>query len=175
MSTATFALVPTLLAQLAGCFGVSYSYFEAETRPLQALAQREWITAEDEADGRLRIQHYPFQDGQLIPHFREKWRPLAGGAWEQSIAGPDGAVRYSCAARLTANQGRCWLLSTPKPRRDDGRADYSIFDREVTVQVTAAGWVQSERNDKRDEGGAMIANELGWNAYVRKGDDRCPR
>ncbi len=73
------------------------------------------------------------------------------------------------------NEWRCRVVAAPKPRRDTGRDDYAVIDREISLQVTAAGWVQSERNDKRDQGGRLVANELGWNAYARLGEEQCPR
>jgi hypothetical protein len=89
------------------------------------------------------------------------------------VLASDGGERYHCSARFLQNSWHCAVAGTPQPRRDTGRTDYTVLDRDSTVQITGDGWVQSERNGKRDDTGRLVATELGWNAYTRVGDERC--
>lgn len=162
------------LRQMTGCFDVSYRYLEDGDHAATVLAQRERIVLVSEGEIGVKLQHYFLQNGEFVKHWREEWMPLGGGAYRQSIFGPDGSLRYACEARFSHSQWRCVTPSAPKPRRDEARGDYQWLDRDATLQITPEGFAVSERNEKRDNAGNLVSNETGWNEYTKLSEDLCP-
>jgi hypothetical protein len=65
----------------------------------------------------------------------------------------------------------------PLPRREFAkRSDYNVLRRLNRHEITPNGWVHEQNNDKilrTDAGDKMIAQERGWNPYVRVESSRC--
>lgn len=162
-----------VLKHLEGCFEVSYRFVEdgAHDKDIRGDLYEE-ITLE-EREGAYAFQHYGIFKGRRIKHWREEWRRNPDGSFTQTVIGPFKNFRYACTARFEFNQWRCRTPGAPKPQRDRDRTDYQTLDRENTLQITPAGWVQSENNVKRTAAGAGVANELGWNEYRRVDPSTC--
>ena len=126
-----------------------------------------------EANDIYSLQHVGIHEGQEMKHWREDWRDVGLGHWEQRVFGPSGGLRYQCVGKMEFNSLRCASSGAPKPLRDTNRTDYDVLDRETTLQFTSKGWIQAERNYKRPKLGLPVSNEVGWIEYVRVEEKLC--
>jgi hypothetical protein len=167
-----FADLPQHIKNLTGCFKVDYRYYEDGKYNSQILGATERLDL-SEKDGIYSLQHMAFFEGQAATHFREDWKEIGLGHWEQRIYGPDGSFRYQCVGKLELNQLTCSSDGAPKPRRDKDRKDYDVLDRVTTLQITDKGWAQVEINKKRTNAGTVVAKEVGWLEFVRTDEKNC--
>ncbi len=164
---------PAQVKNLSGCFAVSYRFVEDGVFDKEITGTFEEVQFEARADGSFFLQHYGIMAGEKNKHFAEVWAPTADGKWHQTILSPFGAFRYECTAPFVFNQYLCSVKDAPKPNRDRNRTDYETLDREIALQVTPAGWTQSENNIKRDAAKRFVSNELGWIEYRRTDVKNC--
>jgi len=162
-----------LIQKMAGCFAVSYRFVEDGTHDVDIHGSFEEIENTRAADGALIFQHAGILNNKKFRHLKEEWRALPGDFWEQKVFGPSGAFRYECHGRFENGQLRCLAPASPKPVRDRERKDYATLDRENTIQITDKGWVQSERNIKRDAQGLEVSREVGWVEYRKSEKANC--
>jgi hypothetical protein len=173
LGVADAAEAPEPLKHLAGCFEVTYRFVEDGVHDKEIKGDIfEEITVAA-VDGGWAFQHWGVFKGQRIKHWREQWRREGDGSFTQTVIGPFEDPRYACTAPFRVNQWQCAVRGAPKPQRDRARTDYVTLDRENVLQITPRGWVQSERNVKRDAGGAAVAHEVGWNEYRRVDGKKC--
>lgn len=168
-----FAEAPAQIKNLSGCFEATYRFVEDGTHDLEIVGAIEEVQWEERADGSYYLQHYGIFEGQKYKHFGEHWSPAANNEWKQIIYSPSGTLRYECTAPIVFNQYKCSVKDAPKPNRDINRHDYETLDREIVLQMTSAGWTQSENNIKRDAAKNFVSNELGWIEYRRVDAVKC--
>ncbi len=170
----TFAAeAPEQIKNLSGCFAVSYRFVEDGRYDKEITGTFEEIQFEARADGSFYLQHYGIMSGEKNKHFGEVWEAQADGQWRQTILSPGGTFRYTCNSPFVFNQYKCVVKDAPKPNRDRDREDYETLDRDMVLQITRAGWTQSENNIKRDANKKAISNELGWIEYRRVDAKNC--
>jgi hypothetical protein len=168
-SAANDEAAPPLLRNLRGCFQVSYRFVEDGTHDYEIKDALEWITLK-ESSGAHVVTHYGVVGNRVAEHFSEYWTRMAGDRWRQQVGSPT-EPRYTCEAELRFGQVRCTSRGAAKPLRDDKRTDYDVLNRLSTIQVTPAGWVQNEVNDKVTKAGKVVATEVGWIEYRRTTDE----
>jgi hypothetical protein len=160
---------PPHLGNLQGCFQVSYRFVEDGIHDYEIKAALEWITV-TEASGGYLVTHYGLDGNSVTEHFKEYWTRLSDTRWRQQIGSPE-APRYTCESVVRFGQLRCASPGAAKPLRDRQRTDYDLLNRFSTIQVTPAGWVQNEVNDKVTKAGTVVATEVGWIEYRRTPDE----
>ncbi|MBF0314916.1 MAG: hypothetical protein HQK50_10780 [Oligoflexia bacterium] len=167
------------LKLLSGCFRVTYRFVEDGVHDsrfdlVDGKEFYEWIVLE-ESDNALSFQHYGVIGEQAMKHWREDWSETADHLWTQKVYDPTGEeLRYECTAPIAFHQWRCHAGKAARPViRDRGRSDYETLDRENILQITAAGWVQVEINNKLDRDNVIVANEVGFNDYSRVDESNC--
>jgi hypothetical protein len=160
---------PPFLRDLQGCFHVSYRFVEDGAHDYEIKSALEWITLKDVSSAYV-VTHYGLTGKAVIEHFTEHWTGLPGGRWRQQV-GSSEAPRYTCESDIRFGQMRCVSPGAAKPIRDDKRTDYDVLNRSTTIQVTPAGWVQNEVNDKVTRAGTVVATEVGWIEYRRTADE----
>lgn len=172
-ATASAAVAPPQIQNLAGCFAVSYRFVEDGVHDKEIKGTYEEILFEARPDGTFFLQHYGIMDQTKNKHFGEIWQPATNGQWQQTILSPSGNPRYTCTSPFEFNQFKCAVANAPKPNRDRDRQDYETLDRDMILQITPKGWTQSETNIKRDHNGRAVSNELGWIEYRRVDSKNC--
>lgn len=145
----------------------------------------------------------PDGKGTVIKHWREDWefeqttlwqydkdkvwnkvllRPSdVKGQWTQSVWEVDDAPRYMGSSEwVKTNNELFWLNTTdaPLPRREyTTRHDYNVMSRTSRTIVTDSGYLLIEDNKKiiRKDGSpdSLLAEEKGYNKYVRLPDSEC--
>jgi hypothetical protein len=148
---------PPHIRNLQGCFQVSYRFVEDGIHDY-------------EASGGYVVAHYGLDGNAVAEHFKEYWTRLSDTRWRQQIGSPE-APRYTCESVVRFGELRCASPGAAKPIRDRTRTDYDLLNRFSTIQVTPAGWVQNEVNDKVTKAGTVVATEVGWIEYRRRPDE----
>lgn len=181
-----------LLAQMSGCFEVTYRFVEDGERDalspdygLEAPVT-EWIGFERRDDGAVVQPHVGvLEGGRLLPHFQEVWHHgPSEGHWRHEVRaapGPDGEaeLRYACESGWEMNRWECSAGRAEKPFRDSGapfgfdREDYDWLDRTNILLVTPRGWIHNQHNRKMKEDGELVSYELGWITYRRIDEAKC--
>lgn len=101
--------------------------------------------------------------------------------WTQKVYQVDDSPRYEGSGTWVHVDGKSyWENKTdaPLPRREyTKRSDYNVTARGNRHEITKDGWVHDQDNDKviREAGkkDVILANEKGYNTYVRVPDSRC--
>lgn len=101
--------------------------------------------------------------------------------WTQKVYQVDDSPRYEGSGTWVHVDGKSyWENKTdaPLPRREyTKRSDYNVTARGNRHEITKNGWVHDQDNDKviRAAGkqDVIIANEKGYNTYVRVPDSKC--
>lgn len=103
------------------------------------------------------------------------------GKWLQTVWEVDDAPRYQGLGKWIENNGQAYWLNTtdaPLPRREyTTRKDYNVMQRTNKIIVSGNGWLHEQDNKKiiRKTGVAdsLLAEEKGYNNYVRIANDLC--
>lgn len=180
------------LRRMSGCFEVEYRFVEDGAHDVFSPGWQldapvlEWVGFERAGDGEVVLPHVAITPGgRAVPHWYELWRREPSGdgwtqeVWSHSPDHEDRKLRYRCTAPWSRNTWSCRAGRAPKPFRDDGapfgfdRKDYEWLDRDNTLLVTPAGWVQYELNRKMTAEGELAAYELGWIVYRRVDEAKC--
>jgi len=157
-------------------------------------------------DNKISIQHLlVVGDSMVIKHWRQDWeyenqkvfyynanntwtfktlpKEEVAGQWTQKVFQVDDSPRYSGSATWVHYDGKhFWENKTdsPLPRREyTKRSDYNVMLRGNRQEITNAGWVHEQDNDKilREAGSddVLIAQEKGWNVYNKVEDTKCAK
>jgi hypothetical protein len=163
----------------------------------------EWVVLEEETPNKLVLQHLLIiNDSTTIKHWRQDWlyentdlfrfdrdnrwvrtqlpKNEVKGQWTQKVYQVDDSPRYEGSATWVHVDGRHFWENTtdaPLPRREyTKRSDYNVMRRNNRHEITPEGWVHEQNNDKvlrSEKGDKLLAQERGWNPYVRVPDHRC--
>ncbi len=157
-------------------------------------------------DNKISIQHQIVEgESMKIKHRRQEWeyenqkvfyynanntwtfktlpKEEVAGQWTQKVFQVDDSPRYSGSATWVHYDGKhFWENKTdsPLPRREyTKRSDYNVMLRGNRQEITNAGWVHEQDNDKilREAGSddVLIAQEKGWNVYNKVEDTKCAK
>lgn len=163
----------------------------------------EWVELVEEGSNKLVLQHLLIvSDSMIIKHWRQDWlyentrlldfdhdnrwvtrtlpKNTVRGQWTQKVYQVDDSPRYEGTATWVHVDGKHFWESAadaPLPRREHTkRRDYNVMHRHNRHEITPEGWVHDQDNDKvlrTEKGDQLIAQEKGWNPYVRVADSRC--
>lgn len=103
------------------------------------------------------------------------------GQWTQKVFQVDDSPRYEGSATWVHVDGKSYWENeamAPLPRREiTKRSDYNVTLRRNRHEITNYGWLHEQDNDKilRKEGekDVIIAQEKGYNTYVKVADSKC--
>lgn len=162
----------------------------------------EYITVAAEDNNRIVLQHLLIAGGDVIKHWTEDWQyenqsllaydkdrqwkkvqlspETVKGQWTQKVFGVDDEPRYEGSATWVHADGRHYWESSsdaPLPRREyTTRSDYNVLHRTNRHEITAAGSIHEQDNQKvlrangRDQ---VIVGEKGLNTYARTDENKC--
>ncbi|MCT4628626.1 DUF6607 family protein [Winogradskyella sp.] len=113
--------------------------------------------------------------------FEEKTNNQVKGQWTQKVYQVDDSPRYEGSGTWVHVDGKSFwenITPAPLPRREyTQRSDYNVTIRGNRHEITDYGWLHDQDNTKvvREEGkeDVVIANEKGYNTYVKVEDSRC--
>jgi len=120
-------------------------------------------------------------DGDNSWSYQVKNKDEVKGQWTQKVYQVDDSPRYEGSGTWVYVDGkRYWESSTtaPLPRREyTKRNDYNITLRSNRVEMTENGWIHDQDNKKinrnKDGNDSVLAEEKGYNTYVKIEDSRC--
>ena len=113
--------------------------------------------------------------------FQQKDKKDVKNQWTQKVYQVDDSPRYEGSGTWVHVDGKSYWENTttaPLPRREyTKRSDYNITLRGNRHEITDYGWVHDQDNSKiiREVGktDVVLANEKGYNTYVKVDDNRC--
>lgn len=113
--------------------------------------------------------------------FEKKTNNQVKGQWTQKVYQVDDSPRYEGSGTWVHVDGKSFwenITPAPLPRREyTQRSDYNVTIRGNRHEITDYGWLHDQDNTKvvREEGkeDVVIANEKGYNTYVKVEDSRC--
>ncbi len=198
------------IKEMCGCYKVDFEYAETfspvkdyEFHDRYSAHGLEWIFVDEEADGKIVIQHLlVINDSIIIKHWRQDWlyentdlltyqRNLewqkdqlsstdVSGTWTQKVYQVDDSPRYQGYATWVNVDGKKYWESqvyAPLPRREfTKRSDYNVMLRNNKHKITNFGHVHELDNAKvvRTEGkDSILAWEKGMNTYTKVDDNKC--
>ena len=103
------------------------------------------------------------------------------GQWTQKVYQVDDSPRYEGSGSWVYVDGKTYWESTtdaPLPRREyTKRSDYNVTERGNRHEITDFGWAHDQDNKKiirkAGEEDFILAQEKGYNTYVRVDDAKC--
>lgn len=113
--------------------------------------------------------------------FQKKSNKEVKGQWTQKVFQVDDSPRYEGSSTWVHIDGKSYWENTtnaPLPRREyTTRSDYNLTLRGNRHEITDIGWVHDQDNKKIiksvSEGNVILAEEKGFNTYVRVENSRC--
>jgi hypothetical protein len=113
--------------------------------------------------------------------FEQKNKKEVKKQWTQKVYQVDDSPRYEGSGTWVHVDGKSYWENTttaPLPRREyTKRSDYNITLRGNRHEITNYGWLHDQDNSKviRESGkeDIVLANEKGYNTYVKVDDSRC--
>lgn len=99
--------------------------------------------------------------------------------WTQKVYQVDDSPRYEGSSSWVHADGKSFWENTadaPLPRREfSQRSDYNVMIRRNRHEITTEGWIHDQDNDKviREDDDQLLAQEKGWNSYLRTEDEKC--
>lgn len=113
--------------------------------------------------------------------YESKTKQNVKGQWTQKVYQVDDSPRYEGSATWVHVDGKSFWENTtnsPLPRREyTKRSDYNILIRGNRHEITKNGWVHDQDNSKiirkTDKTDVLLADEKGYNTYVRVDDSKC--
>ena len=156
----------------------------------------------EESTNKIVIQHLLIagQD-MIIKHWRQDWiyenteffnydkdltwkkeivsKKEVKGQWTQKVYQVDDSPRYQGSGSWVHVDGKHYwesITDAPLPRREySKRSDYNVMQRKNRHEITDYGWVHEQDNIKilRNNDEKIIAEEKGWNKYVKTEDSKC--
>lgn len=159
----------------------------------------ELVVADKVSNDEIILQHVTQFEGAGENHWGQVWKrnpeiviefqgdltwkknavPDSQGKWSQYVTQVDMSPRYDCAAgwQIQGNV-REWACRSwsPLPRREYGRKDYNVLERNNRHIITHDGWIHHQENRKiLVQNGKVIpvATELTINTYDRLPMSEC--
>jgi len=179
-------------------------YKPSKTKSDKAL---EWAQLIEDDKDKVSIQHLlqvgKPTEPYIVKHWRQDWlyqntdfymyngyntwnyetksKKEVKGQWTQKVFQVDDSPRYQGSGSWVHVDGKSYWESTtnaPLPRREyTKRSDYNITTRGNRHEITKAGWVHDQDNEKvirkAGENDVVIAKEKGYNTYKKVADSRC--
>jgi len=113
--------------------------------------------------------------------FETKSKDDVKGQWTQKVYQVDDSPRYEGSSTWVHVDGKSYWENTttaPLPRREyTKRSDYNVTLRGNRHEITNYGWLHDQDNAKvvreKGEEDVILANEKGYNTYVKVDDSRC--
>lgn len=163
----------------------------------------EWVQLVKDEKNKISMQHLLIVGEEMIvKHWRQDWlyentdlytydkdnawryNKLSAkevkGQWTQKVYQVDDGLRYEGSATWIHADNRSYWESTsdsPLPRREyTKRDDYNVMVRTNRHELTGFGWVHDQDNEKVlrfESGDQLIAQEKGYNTYMKVSDDKC--
>ncbi len=164
----------------------------------------EWIELVQNDTNKLVLQHLLIVDAQtVIKHWRQDWefentkfydfkkdltwnfkkrsKNEVQGQWTQRVFQVDDSPRYEGSSTWLHVDGRHFWTNTtdaPLPRREHTvRNDYNVLKRTNTHEITNAGWIHNQDNEKIIRSGdaqdVVLAKEKGFDTYTKVPDSKC--
>ncbi len=163
----------------------------------------EWVQLVEDEKNKISMQHLLIVGEEMIvKHWRQDWlyentdlytydkdntwryNKLSAkevkGQWTQKVYQVDDGLRYEGSATWIHADNRSYWESTsdsPLPRREyTKRDDYNVMVRTNRHELTGFGWVHDQDNEKVlrfESGDQLIAQEKGYNTYMKVSDDKC--
>lgn len=163
----------------------------------------EWVQLVADEKNKISMQHLLIVGEEMIvKHWRQDWlyentdlytydkdnawryNKLSAkevkGQWTQKVYQVDDGLRYEGSATWIHADNRSYWESTsdsPLPRREyTKRDDYNVMVRTNRHELTGFGWVHDQDNEKVlrfESGDQLIAQEKGYNTYMKVSDDKC--
>lgn len=162
----------------------------------------EWVQLVEDGKNKISMQHLLIVGPDaIVKHWRQDWlyentslyvydkdrswkhvelpKSRVKGQWTQKVFQVDDGLRYEGSASWAHADGRHFWESTadsPLPRREfSKRKDYNVMIRTNRHEITDYGWLHEQDNDKvvRETEDQLLAEEKGWNTYVKVDDSRC--
>ncbi|MCH2231284.1 MAG: hypothetical protein MK105_13160 [Crocinitomicaceae bacterium] len=179
------------------------TYRPSDTKHASALELAELITDEDgKVSIQHLLIVGPPSNPMTIKHWRQDWlyentdfymfnadnkwsytkksKSEVSGQWTQKVYQVDDSPRYEGSGTWVHVDGKSYWESTttaPLPRREyTQRSDYNLTLRRNRHEITKNGWVHDQDNDKiirNNDNDELIAQEKGYNTYVRVDDSKC--
>ena len=120
-------------------------------------------------------------DGNNTWKYEEKKASEVKNQWTQKVFQVDDSPRYEGSGSWVHVDGKSYWESdtnAPLPRREyTKRSDYNITHRGNRHEITTFGWVHDQNNKKiirkGKEEDILLAQEKGFNSYVKVDDDKC--
>lgn len=120
-------------------------------------------------------------DGNNTWKYEEKKASEVKNQWTQKVFQVDDSPRYEGSGSWVHVDGKSYWESdtdAPLPRREyTKRSDYNITHRGNRHEITTFGWVHDQNNKKiirkGKEEDILLAQEKGFNSYVKVDDDNC--
>jgi len=164
----------------------------------------EWIELLEDTPNKISMQHLLIvSDKMIIKHWRQDWlyentdlysfykntswkyqkldKKAVKGQWTQKVYQVDDSPRYEGTATWVHVDGTDYwtnIADAPLPRREHTkRDDYNVLKRRNIHEITKAGWIHEQDNDKliRDDSGkdVLLAQEKGLDLYNKVPDIKC--
>lgn len=162
----------------------------------------EYVFPIEESKDKIVLQHLlVIGDSMIIKHWRQDWiyentdfhmfdkdntwnyvnksADQVKGQWTQKVYQVDDSPRYEGSSSWVHVDGRSYWENTadaPLPRREfSKRNDYNVMVRRNRHEITNYGWVHEQDNQKvvRETEDKLVANEKGWNTYVKTEESKC--
>jgi hypothetical protein len=110
-----------------------------------------------------------------------KEKKEVSGQWTQKVFQVDDSPRYEGSGTWVYVDGKAYWENTtnaPLPRREyTERSDYNVTGRNNRHEIISTGWIHDQDNTKiireEDKPDEIIANEKGYNSYVKIDDSKC--
>ena len=163
----------------------------------------EWVELIKDEKNEISMQHLLIVGkDQIVKHWRQDWlyennslytyagnqtwnfeqldKKNVKGQWTQKVFQVDDSPRYEGSATWVHADGKHYWEAesySPLPRREfSKRSDYNIMLRKNRHEITPAGWVHEQDNDKIiriNEADKLLAEEKGYNTYVKVDNSKC--
>lgn len=167
----------------------------------------EWVQLVEDSENKIVMQHLLIvgrpDSPHIVKHWRQDWlyentdlytynvdnswnyvslpKEEVNGQWTQKVFQVDDSPRYEGSATWIHADGKSYWENTtdaPLPRREHTtRDDYNVTVRTNKHEITEAGWIHDQDNDKvirkAGEADVLLAQEKGFNTYTKVADSKC--
>ena len=180
------------------------TYVPSKTKHAGGL---EWVQLVEDDKNKISMQHLLIvgkpDSPYIVKHWRQDWeyentniyefnhdnkwsyvslpKEDVKGQWTQKVFQVDDSPRYEGSASWVHVDGKSYwenTTSAPLPRREyTKRSDYNVTVRTNRHEITKAGWIHDQDNDKvireDDKEDVLLAQEKGLNTYTKVEESKC--
>ncbi len=180
------------------------TYVPSKTKHAGGL---EWVQLVEDDKNKISMQHLLIvgkpDSPYIVKHWRQDWeyentnmyefnhdnqwhfvslpKDDVKGQWTQKVFQVDDSPRYEGSASWVHVDGKSYwenTTSAPLPRREyTKRSDYNVTVRTNRHEITKAGWIHDQDNDKvireDDKEDVLLAQEKGLNTYTKVEESKC--